>query len=161
MTMTEPVKKPQFGVELPAVRRFELADIARHAKWLIPRLVRGYPHLTERTALGFLNNVLYSSDYFFCYQPHAVGLMQVERAYMLTTEALVREKFVWVEDPKNEDHVDEALAFYGEFAKWGDRFGAKIMIVAENSDVPIEKLRTVFQGTRIFTREQKFVRIDK
>ena len=157
--MNEPVQKPRYGVELPAVRRFELADIAQHAKWLLPRIVRVYPHLTERTALGFLNNILYNSEYFFCYQPHAVGLMQVERSYMLTPDALVREKFVWVEDAKDENQIDEALAFYPEFAKWGERFGAKIMVVGENTDVPVEKLRTVFDGKRIFTREQKFVRL--
>ena len=161
MTMNEPVQKPRFGVELPAVRRFELADIAQHSRWLLVRLVRAYPHLSDRTALGFLNNILYNSDYFFCYQPHAVGLMQVERAHMLTPEPIVREKFAWVEDPKNDAHVDEAVGFYSEFARWGERFGAKIMIVGENSDVPIEKLRAVFQGQRIFTREQKFVRLDK
>ena len=159
--MNEPVQKPRYGVELPAVRRFELADIAQHARWLLPRIVRAYPHLNERTALGFLNNILYNSDYFICYQPHAVGLMQVERSHMLTPDAIVREKFVWVEDPKNEAHVDEAVAFYGEFARWGERFGAKIMIVCENSDVPVEKLRAVFPGTRLFTREQKFLRIEK
>jgi hypothetical protein len=159
--MTELVQKPRFGIELPAVRRFELSDIAQHAKWLLPRLCRGYPHLNERTALGFLNNILYNQDYYFCYQPHAAGLMQVERAHMLTPEPIVREKFVWVEDAKDEAQIDEALAFYSEFAKWGERFGAKIMIVGENTDVPHEKLRTVFEGKRIFTREQKFVRIDK
>lgn len=158
--MNEPVRKPQYGVELPAVRRFEMADIAQHAKWLIPRLVRVYPHLNDRTALGFLNNILYNSDYFFCYQPHAVGLMQVERAHMLTPEPLVREKFVWVEDPKDEQHIEEALAFYGEFSRWGERFGARIMVICENSDVPVEKLRALL-GTRVFTREQKFLRIEK
>jgi len=158
--MNDPVRKPQYGVELPAVRRFELADISQHAKWLLPRITRAYPHLTERTALGFLNSLLYNSDYYFCYQPHAVGLMQVERAHMLTPEPIVREKFVWVEDSKNDQHLDEAVAFYGEFSKWGERFGAKIMIVMENSDVPPEKLRAAFPGTRVFTREQKFLRIE-
>jgi hypothetical protein len=101
--MNEPVKKPQFGVELPAVRRFALADIAQHAKWILPRLVKTYPHLNDRTALGFLNNVLYNAEFYFCYQPHAVG-------------------------------------------------------IEENSDVPHDKIRPLFDK-RIFTREQKFVRI--
>lgn len=157
--MAETAQKPRYGVELPAVRRFELADISQHSKWVIPRLVRSYSHLNERTALGFLNNMLFNSDYYFCYQPHAVGLVQVERAHMLTPEPIVREKFVWCEDPKNEAHVDEAAAFYLEFRNWGARFGAKIMIVEEASDVPHEKLRAMFDGTRVFTREQKFVRL--
>jgi hypothetical protein len=158
--MNEPAQKLRFGVELPAVRRFELPDIAQHAKWLLPRLVRAYPHLNERTALGFLNNVLYNSEFYFCYQPHAVGLMQVERAHSLVAEPLLREKFVWVEDPKNEAHIDEAVAFYEEFRRWGERLGAKVMVIEEASDVPPDKIRAVF-GQRIFTREQKFLRIDK
>ncbi len=157
--MADAAQKPHFGVELPAVRRFELADISRHAKWLLPRFVKQYPHLTERTALGFLNSVLYSPEFFFCYQPNAVGLAQVERTHSLSAQALIREKFVWVQDPKDESQIDEALAFYTEFRRWGEQQGATIMIVEESSDVPHNKITDLFTGTRVFTREQKFVRL--
>lgn len=156
--MNEPAKKPQYGVELPAVRRFALADIAQHSKWILPRLVKTYPHLNDRTALGFLNNVLYSAEFYFCYQPNAVGLVQIERGHLLTPDAIVREKFVWVEDANEPDHIDQAVAFYPEFIKFGERWDAKVMIVEENSDVPHDKIRPLFDK-RIFSREQKFVRI--
>lgn len=156
--MNDTAQKSRFGIELPAVRRFELGDITRHAKWLLPRLIKQYPHLNERTAIGFLNNMLYNSEYYFCFQPNAAGLAQVERAHMLTPDAIVREKFVWCENPKDIEHIEQAAAFYIEFDKWGARFGARIMIVGEATDVPPEKIREVF-GKRIFTREQSFVRL--
>ena len=158
--MNEPVQKPRYGVDLPAVRRFELADIAQHAKWLLPRLIKAYPHLTDRTALGFLNSILYSTEYYFCYQPHAVGLVKIERSHSLAAFPLVREMFVWVEDAKNPAHLDEALAFYPEFQTWAKHHGAETMLVEENSDLPHDLVRACFEG-RIFTREQKFVKVKK
>lgn len=150
--------KPRVGVELPAVRRFELADISAHGRWLIPRLVKQYPHLTDRTAFGFLNNILYNSEFYFCYQPHAAGLAQVERVHALANRPIIREKFVWVEDVNNKDHLVEAVHFYGEFQTWTKHHGAEIMIVEEASDVPHEMIREKFDK-RIFERSQKFVRL--
>lgn len=144
--------------ELPATRRFELADITQHGGWLLPRLVKTYPHLTERTALGFLHNVLYNSEFHFCYAPHAAGLVQIERTHTLANRPIVREKFVWVQDIRDATHVAEALAFYDEFITWARHHGADTMIVEESSDVPHEQVREKFDK-RIFVREQKFVRI--
>lgn len=145
-------------VEPTAVRRFELADISQHGGWLIPRLIRQYPHLTQRTAMGFLNNILYNAEFHFCYAPHAAGLAQLERAHTLNARAIVREKFVWVQDSKNPDHLAEAVAFYDDFIEWGRRCDAEAMIVEESSDVPHEMVRQKFDK-RIFVREQKFVRL--
>lgn len=154
----EPVPA-RFGVELPAARRFELADISSHGRWLIPRLVRQYPHLTERTALGFLNSILYNSEFYFCYQPHAAGLVQVERVHALANRPIIREKFVWVQDASNEEHLAEAVQFYVEFQVWAKHHGAEIIIVEEASDVPHEMIREMFDGKRIFERSQKFVKL--
>jgi hypothetical protein len=145
-------------VEPTAVRRFELADISQHGGWLIPRLIRQYPHLNQRTAMGFLNNILYNAEFHFCYAPHAAGLAQLERAHTLNARAIVREKFVWVADSKNPDHLAEAVAFYDDFIEWGRRCDAEAMIVEEASDVPHEMVRQKFDK-RIFVREQKFVRL--
>lgn len=145
-------------VEAPAVRRFELADISQHGGWLLPRLVKQYPHLTMQTANGFLHSILYSPEFHFCYGPHAAGLAQLERAHTLTARAIVREKFVWAQDPKNQEHLTEAAVFYDEFVAWAKRCNAEAMIVEEASDVPHEMIREKFDK-RIFTREQKFVRL--
>jgi len=158
MVATAETQAPRFGIELPAVRRFELADIARHGTWLVPRLVKAYPHLNNSTALGFLHNVLYSSEFHFCYQPHAAGLAQVERVHALANRPIIREKFVWVEDAKNPEHLAEGVAFYDEFSSWGKHLGADVIVVEEASDVPHEMIREKFEK-RIFTRQQQFVRI--
>lgn len=157
--MTQPAENTaRFGIELPAVRRFELADISAHGRWLIPRLVKQYPHLTDRTAYGFLNSILYNSEFHFCYQPHAAGLAQIERVHALANRPIIREKFVWVEDATNKEHLAEAVEFYAEFQTWARHHGAEIMIVEESTDVPHELVRPMFEK-RIFTREQKFVRL--
>lgn len=156
MNATAEVLKPQ--VELPAIRRFELADISQHGHWLLPRLVKAYPHLTMQTANGFLHNILYSPEFHFCYAPHAAGLVQVERVHSLAARPVVREKFVWVQDVKNPEHIAEAAAFYDDFIAWAKRQNADAMIVEEATDVPHEMVREKFKA-RIFTREQKFVRI--
>ena len=85
----------------------------------------------------------------------AGALLAVAAAFGFAASAVAQEKKI---------KIGVIYDLTGPLAGGGSELqyiGAKIMIVAENSDVPIEKLRTVFQGTRIFTREQKFVRIDK
>lgn len=148
----------KIAIELPAVRRFELADLTEHGGWLLPRLVKQYPHLTLQTAMGFLRNILYSPEYHFCYGPHAAGLVQIERAYGLSAKPIVREKFVWVQEPKNAAHLAEAVQFYEDFQTWAKHHGAEVMIVEEASDVPHDMIRERF-SKRIFSREQQFVRI--
>lgn len=149
------IVKPK--TEPSAVRRFELADISQH-DWLLPRLIKTYSHLTHQTAYGFLRNILYNSEFHFCYAPHAAGLAQIERVHTLAARPIIREKFVWVQDAKNPEHLAEAVAFYDEFITWAKHQGADTMIVEEASDVPHEMVRAKFDH-RIFTREQKFVRI--
>jgi hypothetical protein len=158
MNAVAEVQKPRIGVEMPAVRRFELGDLSQHGRWLLPRLVKVYPHLTEHTAAAFLKNILYNSEFHFCYQPHSAGLAQVERVHSLVSRPIVREKFVWVEDVKNPDYVTEALAIYDDFQVWARHHGADVLVIEEQSDVPHELIRDKYEK-RIFTRQQHFVRI--
>ena len=125
---------------------------------MLPRLVKAYPHLTNQTALGFLHTILYNSEFHFCYTPHAAGLAQVERVHALTARPIVREKFVWVQDVKNPDHLAEAVCFYDDFHVWAKHHGADVIVVEEASDVPHEMIREKFEK-RIFTRQQQFVRV--
>jgi hypothetical protein len=152
------ITKPRVGVELPAVRRFELADLSQHGRWLVPRLIKAYPHLNEHTAASFLKNLLYNSEFHFCYQPHSAGLAQVERVHALTARPIIREKFVWVEDPKSQAQLEEAVCIYDDFHVWAKHHGADVIIVEEASDVPHEMIRAKFDK-RVFTRQQQFVRV--
>src|SRR5579864_8355295 len=119
------------------VRRFELPDLTRHA-WIVPRIAKAYPHLTERTTAGWLTGLIYSSEYLFLYQEHAVALAQLVRSHTLSPAPVVHERFVFAE---SEDHMDAAAEFYTEFARWAKHHGARTIIVEELSDVLHEKVR--------------------
>lgn len=141
-------------LDVPTIRRFGVADFSSHAKWVLPRILAAYPHLTERTAAGWLRNVADSSDYLFLLRDHAVALAQMERSYVLSPLPVVRERFVLAE---SEKHVKEAAEFYDEFARWAKNLGAKTLIVEELTDVPHEKI--VERLGTIYSMSQKYAKV--
>ena len=145
-------------VDHAPVRRFELPDLHKHAGWLVPRLLKTYTHLNERSVLGWLQNILYNNEYHFLYQDHAIGLAQSMSAHTLSGLPVIHERFVWCEDPKNAEQQRQASHFYSEFARWAKMQGANTMIVEENSDVPHEMVRDRL-AKRVFERTQKFAKV--
>lgn len=134
------------------IRRFELADLSQHGGWIMERLLRQYPHQTERTLAGWLRGILSLNTSLFLYQPHAVALAEVVRFHTLSAEPVVVERFVFCQ----KGHEAEAAEFYDEFRTWARHLDAKTLLVEELSDVPHE-LVTARVG-RIFTRQQKFAK---
>jgi hypothetical protein len=141
----------------PIVRRFEIPDLDRHAKWVAPRLAQAFPHLADRAILGFLSSIIYNNEYLFLYQPHSVALAQVLSSNTLNPKPIVWEQFVWVEDANDKEQVAQAAAFYDHFAKWGKGMGAEVMIVEEMTDVPHDLIKA--QIGRIFNRQQQYARL--
>lgn len=151
---TETVERPQErpGIERPDIRRFEMPDLPRHGGWLLPRLVKKYPHLTEQLAAGFLNGAITSNEYLFLFQPHSVALAQIERAFGLTPRPLVSEVFVWAE---SSQYVAEAAWFYGRFRQWAKHIGADVIVLGDSdvsADIIKEHLGRVYQRQQQFTR---------
>jgi hypothetical protein len=144
-------------VETPIIRRFEIPDLARHGKWIMPRLMLAFPHLGERAAAGFLNSIVYNNEHLFLYQPHAVALAQVISSHSLTAKPIIFERFVWVENPDDKEQVAAAADFYDHFVKWGKQMSVEVMIVEEMSDVPHDLIKQ--HAGRIFNRQQQFVRL--
>ncbi len=128
------------GAEIAPLRRFELADFNRHT-WVSGRLAKAYPDMGERYLLGWLRGLIYSSDYCFQYQDHAVGLAALVRSQALQPRPMVIEKFVFAEDPANPLHQEAALQMYDEFAKWGKFMDCDRMVVGALSDVSREKIK--------------------
>ena len=157
MALAAQVLEPTVS-QKPYPRRFELPDLSQHGDWLLKRLLAKYKHLTEQQLAGWLRGIVYNNEFFFQYLPHAVALFQVERGHTLNPQPLIREHFVWALDSKNPEHVDEAAEFYASVLKWAKSQNAGIIIVEENSDVPSEIVKSKC-GARVFTREQKFVRL--
>ena len=153
--------KPEFTLEPepPFMRRFERPDIDKHAAWFIPRLLKSFPHLNERSAYTWLLNIMTSNEYMMLYADHGIALAQAVQ-YGLRAEAIVEEQFVWVEDPQDKDMVADAAHFYTHFYEWAKRKGLPTLIVEENSDVPHELVKDKLHK-RLFERKVVFARVEK
>ena len=139
------------------IRKFDTADLTTHAGWIIPRMIKSYPHLSERSVAGFLQTINYNNEYLFLYYTHGVALAQVMSAHSLDASPIVYERFVWVENPEDKDQVKAAAEFYVEFARWAKHLGALVLIVEENTDVSHDLIKEKLG--RIFSRQQQFARI--
>lgn len=144
-------------VEPPFTRRFERPDIDRHAAWFIPRLLKSYPHLTERSIQTWLLNILNSNEFMFLFQDHAIALAQTVQ-YGLRSEAIVEEQFVWCEDPLSKDNQADAAYFYDHFYEWAKRKGLSTVVVEESSDVPHDAVREKL-NKRLFERKLIFAKV--
>ena len=144
------------GIELPAIRRFDLGDLSRHGPWLVPRLTAAL-ELPEQRLAGWLSSMIDTNEHLFLQQDHSVALAEVQRANGLADKPIVRERFVLCEDIDNAEHVKEAAAFYTEFQRWAKTLGAEIILVEELSNVPHEMIKEKLG--RIFTRQQQFARV--
>lgn len=143
-------------IEVPDIRRFDLADLSRHGKWLVPRLVQALG-LPEQRLAGWLRGLIDSREFLFLTNAHSCALAEVQLVNGLADKPVVRERFVFVEDPENKDYIEEAADFYDEFHRWAKSLGAEIMLVEELTIVPHEMIKQKLG--RVFTREQRFARI--
>ena len=144
------------GIELPAIRRFELGDLSRHGGWLIPRLVTAL-ELPEQRLGGWLRSMIDNNEHLFLTQDHSVALAEMQRANGLADKPIVRERFVLAENPDDVEHVKEAAGFYDEFHRWAKNLGAEIILVEELTNVPHDMIKEKLG--RIFSRQQQFARV--
>ena len=138
-------------------RRFTVPDLETHGPWLLDRMCEVHKHMSPRVAGNFLRGLVYANDFMFLFLPGAVGLAQVSRDISFDPIPVVRERFVWCRDRRNEEYQAQALTLYDEFAKWARHQGCETMYVLESSDVPPEKVKD--RIGRLFLRQQQFVRL--
>ena len=141
----------------PVIRRFDTADLSRHGAWIMPRMMKAFPHLNERGVATFLQNIVYNNEYLILYHEHGVALAQSMSAHSLDAKPVVYERFVWVENPENKEQLAHAAGFYTEFLKWAKSQSADVIIVEENTDVPHDLIKEKLG--RIFNRQQQFARV--
>ena len=139
--------------DVPLTRRFELPDLTRHS-WILPRLLKAWPHLQERQVAGFLTGIIYSPDYLFLYQEHGVALATLINSNLRSPVPVVHEIFVLAED---EEHAPDAASFYDEFARWAKSQGAKVVVVEELTDVPHDLIAKKFKT--VYETKQKHVKV--
>ena len=155
------VTEAQFPTAAPPppadIRRFQIPDLDRHGGWLIKRLLLAYPHLDQRSLIGWLRGLISLNECLFLYQEHSVALAQVERSHTLAPKPLVRERFVFCQDPAYED---EAAAFYPKIATWAKHQGCHILVIKELTDVPDAKIRRALATGKFQERTQTFVKME-
>lgn len=141
----------------PLIRKFDTADFSRHGTWILPRMMKAYPHLNDRAVATFLQNILWNNEYLCLYQDDSVALAQVMSAHSLVAHPIVWERFVWCENPEDKDQLKRAADFYTHFHRWAKSMSCEAIIVEENSDVPHDMIKDKLG--RIFTRQQQFARV--
>lgn len=146
----------QPAIELFNIRRLDLADLSWCGAWLLPRLVTAL-ELPEQRIAGWLRSLIDTNENLILVQPHSVALATVERSNGLSDKPVVRERFVFVQDRDNIEHVREAAGFYVEFARWAKNLGAGIILVEELTDVSHDLIKEKLG--RVFTRQQQFARL--
>jgi hypothetical protein len=155
--MNSPALKVVEPSPAPVIRRFDTADLTRHGAWILPRMMKAFPHMSERSVAGFLQTINYNNEYLLLYYEHGVALAQIMSAHSLDAKPIVYERFVWVENPEDKEQVRNAAEFYTEFYRWAKSQSAEVIIVEENTDVPHELIKEKLG--RIFTRQQQFARV--
>jgi hypothetical protein len=137
----------------PATRRFEIADLAKHGGWILRRLQKARPSLSDAQIMQWLKSVIYSNEHLFLYQEHGCALAQTVREETLENKPIVRERFVFAE----EGHAEGAAEFYEHFLQWAKNQGVSTIIVEEMTDVPHEAIKEKLG--RLFERKQVFARV--
>lgn len=150
--MVVAAKIAQAELEQPT-RKFTLVDLDRHGRWILPRLLKVWPHLTERTLIGFLRGILFQNDYLFLYQDHGVALATYCRNHPLEPKPHVHEIFV-LSEPGFEE---QAASFYLDFQRWAKSLNLDTIVVEEMTDVPHELVRETLG--RVFERKVLFARL--
>lgn len=138
-------------------RRFSVGDLTEHGPWLMPRLVKAYPHLNEHVVAGWLRSFIDSREHLFLYLPHAVGMAQLINTYSLNGKPVVVERFVWAQNRANPAHLDQAVSLYTDMAAWAKGLGVSILVFGDSSDVPRERINDKFG--RIYQRTEQYVRL--
>ena len=154
--MAQPAaKQPDPVPEHAPARRFQLPDLDKHGRWIIARLLKVYPHRSERDLIGFLRGIIGNNSYLFLYQDYGVALATVAQTNPLAPKAHVEEVFVWAVP---NQPADVCASFYVDFARWAKHQNLDVVIVEEQSDVSHEAVKVALDK-RVFVKQVQFARV--
>jgi len=123
------------------IQRFSQSDLTDKCGWILKRLVAKYPNKDERGWANWLRAMCDRNDCLFLSQPHGVALAEVVQVGTLDAKRVVHERFVWCEDRQNPNQVEAAANFYDEFHRWTASLGIDELVIAKDTDVPVEMIR--------------------
>ncbi len=121
-------------VSMP-VARFLLADIPERGNWLLGRLAKNWPHLSEATFAGRVRAWIGSNSHLFIKTAHGAALFRIVRAE-LDILPIAEEIFLFTDAPKAQSSPSEraAVAMYREAMRWAKNLGASRVIIDRDSD---------------------------
>jgi len=154
--MAEAAEKIEY--KLPEVRRFYLADLTEQGTWILERLLKIYPNQNQRSIIGWLNGVIDNNEFLCLHMPNAVCFAERTTMDRLSGKMIIREVFVWCQDPENALQQRNAAEFYSHMVDWAKHQGIDKIIVCERSDVPIAAVREKFGG-RLHEIKTVFARV--
>lgn len=145
-------------LKVPQIRRFYTADLTEQGSWIMARLLKLFPNQNERSIIGWLNSVLDNNEFLCLYQPGCVCFAERMAPDRLSAKFVVREIFVWCEDPQDAQQQQNAAEFYPRMAEWAKFQNIEKMIICERSDVPVSLIRDKFEN-RLHDFKTYFVRV--
>lgn len=138
------------------IQRFTVANLSS-CGWFLHRLVSKYPNKNEIGWANYIRSLCNRNDCLFICQPHAVALAEVVQTDTLAGVSVVQERFVWCEDRIDHRQVEAAADFYDEFHRWARALGVKEMVVAKDTDVPMEMIKA--RLGKIFVTDVRHVKV--
>ncbi|MDE2097087.1 MAG: hypothetical protein KGL39_07560 [Patescibacteria group bacterium] len=138
------------------ISRFSFNDFTTRGTWLIDRMRKIWPDLTERNTFGWLRNCIDSKEYHFTKTDRAV-LMGIVTSVQLTIAPRVEEIFVFVDDPSDPIAQAHGALLYRDLRTWAMTCGASEILVANHSDV--HEAFMEFALGEILQRDISFVKL--
>lgn len=118
------------------VSRFLSVDVPHRGQWLLDRLCKKWPHISNQNFQGRVLGWIGSNSHFLAKTSHAIGLARVVRTEC-DLHPIAEEVFLFLDDRKYDR---DAYAFYQATGKWAKNLGAVEYIIARCSDCPTSAL---------------------
>lgn len=144
-------------VELPYIRRFQSADIQKHAPWLFPRMASAFPHMSQASHYTWMLNVLMNNDVLGLYHDKGVAFAVVTSP-IIGKEPTIEELFVWVQDAADPEQMRAGAHFYSHFYEWASRRNVQTVIIENNTDISRKAILEA-TGRRVFEAKLSYMRV--
>lgn len=136
------------------VTKFNVPDLNTHGAWLLERLRKRYPHVTDQRIAGWLRCMIGTHTALFIKATDTVGLAVIGDSSAFDVRPIVEEVFVY--SAPDADRGRGCL-IYKRFLAWARSMNAAELRVEADTDVPRELVQQIVG--RVRKRDQAYVEI--
>lgn len=148
----EKIEQPQV-----AIRRYQSADIMKHAIWLFPRMARAFPHMSREQHYTWLLNIFQNGDVLPLFHENGIALATAVRP-LIGADERIEELFVWMQDAADPEQMRAGAHFYSHFYDWAARRGVQTIVIENNTDISRKAILDA-TGRRVFEAKTAFMRV--